>query len=208
MVGAGNLVRSGGPSTAATVQAIAATGDHLRQLVGNLGWLDTPVPESAVLLWWAVLGGLAALALVTDPRRLLIATATLVAGIATGWVSLLTSAEAIGSFQGRYSLPFLLGVPIVLAAGAEVPATSERRVQVVLRASVWVVWNMAFYAAMRRWGAGVDGVVYPWRWADWGSPLPPTVFIVLHGLCTAVLLSCDIERAVQPATTTGILDGS
>jgi hypothetical protein len=204
-----NLVRSDGVDTSVTWRIVGQTGNHLRQIVGLLGWLDAPAPDSAMFLWWAVLGGLALVALLVDVRTVAVAAGTLGIGIVLAWVLQLgQQGGELTTWQGRYSVPFLLGVPMVLAAGIQVPAISERRAQLAVRGAVWFVWNLTFYAAMRRWGAGVDGVVYPWRWGDWASPLPPLVFILLHAVFSAVLVSCDMRPGLQPQTTTGILDGS
>jgi hypothetical protein len=204
-----NVVRSEGVDMAATWQVVTATGNHLRQIVGLLGWLDAPAPDSAMFLWWAILGGLALVAMLSSARAVAVAAGTLGVGLVMGWVLPLSQqGGTLVAWQARYSLPFLLGVPMILAAGIEVPAVSERRAQLAVRGSVWFVWNLTFYAAMRRWGAGVDGVVYPWRWSDWGSPLPPLVFIVLHAVVSALLMSCDMRPERQPQATADILDGS
>ena len=53
------LSRPGGFRAETLRLVVSNTGEHLRQLVGDLGWLDTAVPSVAVFLFWAIVGGLA-----------------------------------------------------------------------------------------------------------------------------------------------------
>lgn len=208
-----NMFRPGGPSSRATIGVITQTGDHLRQMVGNLGWLDTPIPEFAMLLWWTVLGVLTALALLATPRAVGIAAGVLAGGIVTAWVLVLgVGGEASGSWQGRYTMPLIVGVPMLLARGFRIDAPSERRIRHAITWSMWVIWNGAFYAAMRRWGAGSDGTVFPWRWTTWDSPGHPAVYLIIHAAVTGCLIAATLrshrDADLQGDTATGILDGS
>ena len=208
-----NVYRAGGPSTRITFGIITQTGDHLRQMVGNLGWLDTPIPEFAMLLWWTVLGALTALALLKSPRAVGVAAGVLAAGIVTAWVLAIgLGGETSRSWQGRYTMPLILGIPMLLARGIEVDASSERRIRQAITWSMWVVWNGAFYAAMRRWGAGFDGTVFPWRWTTWDSPGHPAVYLTIHAAVTGCLIAATLrshrDADLQGNTSTGILDGS
>ncbi len=201
---AANVIRPGGANFSLTVNIISDTGQHLRQIVGLLGWVDTPPPEFAVLLWWATLGGVAVLALLATPRAAAVGAAAFATELVTSWVVRLGLGYATGAgWQGRYSMPFFVGVPMLLAAGIAIEPAREPRMAVAIRGSVWVVWNAAFYAAMRRWGAGVSGNPYPWHWELWGSPGHPAIYIVLHGLASGWLL-----WGSDRAAATGILDGS
>ena len=192
---AANLVRPGGADAATTGRIIANTGRHLRQIVGVLGWLDTPTPELAVLVWWVAIGGLASLALLAAPRAVAAAAGVLGTAIVTAWVLELGTGDTTGTYwQGRYSMPFVLGMPILLARGIGVDAIGRRRVTNAVLGAVWMVWNAAFFSAIRRWGAGVDGSVFPWRWSTWHSPGPPALFIVAHALASGWLLLRSVGR--------------
>ena len=184
-----NVLRPSGVDLDMTGRVVNLTGRHLRQLVGVLGWLDTPIPESALLLWWVVLGAMAMVALLTAPRLVAVAAGTLGAGIVMAWVLELGTGDTSGTYwQGRYTMPLIVGLPMILAMRAPQDEAAVRRARRTVHGAVWAVWNAAFYAAMRRWGSGVDGTVYPWKWTNWNAPLHPSIFLVLHALASGWLL--------------------
>jgi hypothetical protein len=199
---AANLVRTGGPDGTLTLHVISNTGRHLRQIVGVLGWLDAPIPEVAVLVWWIVLGGLAGLALLNSPRHAIFAASMLATAVITAWVLELGTGDTTANYwQGRYSMPFVVGVPMVLGAGIRTPPAARRRIVRTVQVCTWSLWNVAFVAAMHRWGSGLSGTWLPWRWHDWHQPGPISGYLVVHALASGWLLAHSV-----PPDTADILD--
>lgn len=183
---------------------IGGTGAHLRQFVGVMGWVDAPTPESGVLLWWFVVGMLFAVAVVLHVRAAVTAALGLGAVVVTAWVLELGGATAgwVGAWQGRYSVPLTVGLPVVLVlAGREVRASS--RVAVLAAIGTAIVLNLAFMNTQRRWGVGFQGTLRPWRWNTWGAPVAPALLVVVHLVASIVLVAaCASSGArTRPADT-------
>ncbi len=194
------------------MKVIQATGDHLYQLVGRLGYLDASAPMSSVILWWATVGALAGAALLFAPRHARAGALMLGLVIVSAWVLEIGSGNRTGSYwQGRYSLPATIGLPMLLALGAA-PFVSrlrngaEQRITLVVATAAWWVWNATFFAAQRRWAVGAGGSVLPWEWDTWSAPVPPIIVLFAHGAATAALLwmvatregHTDAERSAAP----------
>ena len=115
----------------------------------------------------------------------------------SAWLLELGQSADYGNYwQGRYTMPFAVGLPLVLAwrpVGAELarrPADADRRL------GSWVVSNVAFVAAQQRWGVGVNGSWYPWDWDTWGAPVVPWLLVLVHaGATRRVLAACCTSRA-------------
>src|SRR5690606_10364988 len=81
-------------------------------------------------------------------------------------------------WQGRYSLPLLVGVPLALTltrpasnpvAGQlhetrTIPATTSRAVVGAVVVGALFLVNVAAWAAVRRWAVGIHGTHRPWKW--------------------------------------------
>lgn len=166
---------------------VGQTGTHLVEAVGVLGWLDTRLPAVAVIGWMALIGVMVAGALLAGPRPLITAIALLAVVIATSWVFELYQGNTSGRYwQGRYSLPLLAGIPIVLAAGP-MSRSAARRVAWAAGGAALLVVNVAAWSAARRWGVGVDGSLAPWRWDTVHSPVAPIAVLAAHAVFTAGL---------------------
>jgi Predicted membrane protein (DUF2142) len=190
-----DLVPVGGPSGLSLAETVVAgTGRHVREAVGVVGWLDTQIPESAFALWCFGAGVVVMIALVSEqPRRVAGAVLALALFVVTGWVLEIVQGNTAGLFwQGRYALPMLIGV--ILVAGLT-PGADLRigRLAVVAPAVIAViVWNLAFFQQLRRWGVGESGSIRPWAWDTYGAPLPVLLLMAIHagasiGLCWFVL---------------------
>lgn len=106
-----------------------------REMVGVFGWGDTPPPGWVVWGWLALVVGLVVAALLVGSGRQRTVLASLVAlNVVLPTLAEVPRAEELGYiWQGRYSLPFAVAVPIL--AGAVV-ATRARLDARVLRAAV------------------------------------------------------------------------
>lgn len=197
--------RPGGYDATVTRLVIGTTGEHLRQLVGVLGWLDAPAPLIAVFAFWTMIGIMIAGALIERPSVAVFGAASLVAVIVTAWILELGQGDPGGTYwQGRYSMPFVVGLPLALALR---PGTDDsgrratgstlldtRRVGSTLAATVWIIWNLTFVAALHRWGAGVDGPWPPSSWESWNAPISPTLLILVHLVATGLLLVAQLSQ--------------
>ena len=185
---------------------IGRTGLHLREAIGVLGWLDAPLPETMVMLWVLALGVLVAAALMVDARPLLWgAAATLAAAVAASWVLEMGQGDPSGTYwQGRYYLPLLAGIPLLLSQANEtngvrphsshLPASARLGRATMLMALV--VLNVALAAAMRRWGVGIAGSLSPFAWNTYNTPIPPFLILVLH-IGASIGLWIQIPKAMN-----------
>ncbi len=180
---------------------IGQTGIDLNEAVGVVGWLDTAVPRTMVMIWLLALGLLAAAAVVGQRRAQLVgAGAVLAVAIVVSWVLTMNQNDADGTYwQGRYYLPLLVGIPIVLAT-SPVPARIGRLLGRHVGAVALIVLTAALANAMRRWAVGARGTMYPWRWDTYDTALPPIVLLVAHLAAVAVLWSA-VDR-LAPAVAT------
>lgn len=201
LAGIAVAARPGGFQGSTTRLVIAATGRHLRQLVGVLGWLSTPVPMVAVFACWMAVGALAGIGLIEYRRAPLIAATGLMVTIAVAWLLELGQGANYGEYwQGRYSMPFVVGLPLVLTwrpAGAE-PGDQRPSSSLVgpIRWTAWGVSSLAFIAAQQRWGVGSSGSWNAFEWNTWGAPVEPLLLIVVHAAAMAALIdSCTLTRS-------------
>jgi hypothetical protein len=186
------LGRRGGLEGGTARLIVSNTDDHLWQLVGVLGWLDTPVPLVGVFVFFALLGALLAVAALDQHRAAMVGVVGLVVVVCTPWLLEFGQGSTSGQYwQGRYAVPFSIGLPLVLAlrgaAGRE-RSVSLDRLAPALAAAVWFVWNLGFAAALHRWGVGLGGSWLPWKWDTWGAPVPTTVLLIVHVGASAWLL--------------------
>jgi hypothetical protein len=86
------------------------------QMVGNFGWLDTPLPHWLLWAWAGAVLFLGAIALIvgTWRQRVVLVAATAATVVLTALGNALMTTRAAGGWQGRYSLPLAVGV-VVLA---------------------------------------------------------------------------------------------
>lgn len=181
--------RAGGLDRRALNLIIGETGDNLTEAIGLLGWLDAPIPRTSVLLWMLALGVLVGAAVVVGSRTtLVLAASTIFAAIGASWVLTMLQSDPNGpSWQGRYYLPVLVGVPIVFGR-LELRGDQARRIGTVVAACGLFVTNAAFAAMMRRYGVGVEGSLRPWEWDTYGAPFPPLLLLAVHIVASALLV--------------------
>jgi Predicted membrane protein (DUF2142) len=169
------------------------TDEMLRQMVGVFGWLETRAPGATFLVWVIALGGIAALLLAVGSARF--AWALLAATAAT--VVLPVIVESVGAsksgfiWQGRYTLPLAVGVPILAGIGAgsaEGAARLARRLAVVLCLGLLIAQFLAFAQALRRYSVGSKGPVWFFSHERWAPPIPSSALVVIYALATAAAL--------------------
>lgn len=189
-------LRTGGWDTGLFLRVVEQTDDNLVEAIGRLGWLDTPLPTFVVFGWMLLTGMLVAV----SGRTWLAVSAIAVLAVVTSWSFELIQGNESGTYwQGRYSLPLLVGIPILLVRRVDVDARSARRVAQVVALGSLVFVNVAAWAAARRFGVGIDGSHLPWRWDTPLQPVPPVVILALlivstTGLALVVARSNDDHR--------------
>ena len=185
---------------------LAQTSVHLQQMIGNFGWLDAPSPALTVLVWNALVGALLMLAVAVAGRRTQWALLLSVAAVVAMPVALQipTAVDTGLIWQGRYTLPAAVGVPMVAAiALGEAPAALAEVVRRMTRwvavPSVAVAHVAAFAWAMRRYAVGLDGRFLTLS-PDWSSPLGYLTAVAVYAVPVAVL-AWVAWRSLRPTTT-------
>jgi hypothetical protein len=167
-------LRTGGWDTALFLRVVEQTDDNFVEAIGRLGWLDTPLPAFALFGWLLLSGMLVAV----SGRTWLAASVVAALAVVTAWSFELLQGNQTGTYwQGRYSLPLLVGVPILLVRRIDVDARSARRIATVVAFGALLFVNVAAWAAARRFGVGVDGSHLPWRWDTPLQPVPPLALL-------------------------------
>lgn len=183
-------VRPGGYSPSLTGTIISETGRHLTEAIGVLGWLDAPLPWFAIAGTGLLVGILAGASLVGSSRPAVIAGAVLAVAVLSSWAFELQEGSTYGRYwQGRYSLPILVGVPVVLAtslARSSDPSTRLRLARVSAGGALFVM-NVAAWSAARRWGVGLYGSMMPWDWDTALTPFPTVLVLALLASASAAL---------------------
>jgi hypothetical protein len=157
------------------------------EMLGNLGWLDTTLPTLTYVLLTVALGALALLAVAVGIRRY--ATAMLVAIVITVVTPIVLEAWQAREYgfywQGRYTLPFAVGVPLLAAFALQ--TDTGRRVLLggwfvpAVGAMLVAAHVLAFYQALRRWSVGANGPVLYWLDPKWTSTVPQFLLILAYG---------------------------
>lgn len=179
--------------------------DRLRQMVGVLGWLDTPVPQTLVVLlllgWGAVLGFLYA--------RIRIPATVLVLGfIGTALVPTVLEGLRWNDwpywYQGRITLSFT--IPFLFILLLRYGGAGVRAVTVLSIANSFVLAFMVWTNLMR-YSFGVLDYL-PLRWADpaidapmfWGTLLCVVAIVVIAAVRSGWLVA-ERKRDVQEMTS-------
>ena len=181
----------------------SSTGKHLQELVGVLGWLDAPVPMSAVLLFWATIGGLAAVAYLEQRRAAVVFAGAFCFAVVAAWMLELGQGNNYGVYwQGRYTMPFAVGLPLLLAWRSGANALIDR-LAVPIVSATWLIINLGFVESQRRWAVGIYGTWSPFRWDTWSAPIAPVVLVLVHAAITAAVAALVISQPERPARTLG-----
>ncbi len=216
----GGMAAPGVPADDSTPAYVAQAVRRLaRSFVGNLAWLEVPMPAPAVL---AVLAGLLALVVVAlvrartrRPMAVLVALPALF-GLAILWNATYrhVTVGTIGGVQGRYLFSAVAALAVVAGTGAALAAGAGRErtfslargalVPAVVGACVvMAAFGLWFgFGAMYR-AAGDDPSDAFARWAGW-SPLSSDQLLVLGGILVAAVLGVVValgtygRRSVRP----------
>jgi hypothetical protein len=185
------------PRGASEFQTMRLVADHLfsriRESIGVLGWLDTPMPTALYLVWYALPLILLGVALARSTWRQRIALVTLVVLVLVVPVIVISRrAHEIGIvWQWRDALPLAVGAVIFSAGLFEGPSGTgmlRRRVAVAIVATVSLLQVVAFYVNLRRYAVGVNGPhLFFLRNQGWSPPTGQLLTLATYGLVTASL---------------------
>jgi hypothetical protein len=150
--------------------------DLYRGMIGVFGWLDTPSPFGVTVLWTLVLGLVVVLGLAVATRReVVVLSGLLVLTVIVPIVAGVVEAHSNGFFwQGRYTLPLAVGVPIVAAAAAarsSLGSTLPSRLPIIGVGLLALCHVTDFAQALRRYTVGYDGGIMFWSHAQWSPPV-------------------------------------
>jgi hypothetical protein len=96
---------------------LTQTPQFLAQMVGLIGWNDVHIPTATTYLWYGTLVGLLLAGLIAGglrERLVLVALAVIVVAFPIAFEGYSGASYGVG-WQGRYSLPFAVGVPLLAA---------------------------------------------------------------------------------------------
>jgi predicted membrane protein DUF2142 len=191
--------------------SIGMSFTRFEQMIGVFGWLDTNSPGFTFFLWILALGSVLTLAVLVGHRRLVAAATVLVGLTILVPIALeVPNVRAAGYFwQGRYTLPLAVGVPVLagIAAAATRFGGSLRvgRFLTIVGSALVVGQILAFMQALRRYTVGVHGGVLFWRHASWSPPVPTVVIVIVFALgysaFVAWLLTMRFSGEAAPVET-------
>lgn len=189
-----------------------------RQSVGDFGWLDTPISFRLLHVYelaWVVLLLAAALAAVRRTGRFRALFSAGIAAALTVALTLILAASVanelrVGFWQGRYSVPMGVGVPLLLGYAAG--RTSDRRVRwwaagfsLLAGMIVSIVAVRSFLLFFHRNSVGIK---HPWSLTGGWQP-PGGIILWLAVLCLAMSgLALVAATAAAGPTATDSPDGS
>jgi hypothetical protein len=176
-------------------ETVGRVGTFYLEMLGNLGWLDTTLPGVTYFLLTVALGALVVLAIAIGIRSYVIGMlAAIVITVVTPIVLEVWQYNEYGLYwQGRYTLPVAVGVPLLAVFALQ--SDAGRRVLLrgwfmpALGAMLVMAHVLAFYQALRRWSDGADGPVLYWLHPDWTSIVPQFLLIVAYGAVFVVFVT-------------------
>lgn len=183
---------------------------RLEQLVGVLGWLDTPLPGALVLTWGlaALAIGLVALWVGTRRQRGLVLAMALGSVVLPVIAETLSAAEMGLIWQGRYTLPVAMGYLVVSgwtlassdAAWLRSPITSLGAVALAgFCAAAHVVTHLV---SMSRYATGPESPLLDYLGQEgWTTPLPDGLLlavVVLAALSLPALVLLGGDTPLRP----------
>ena len=201
------VTRDGGYDVDLLGTIIGETGSNLLEAVGAVGTLDARIPLWTLLLYAGVVVsiGVASFAGATGSRERRPAwtgIGVLGAAIVAAWVLEMARGNTTGTYwQGRYSLPLLMGVPMLfgLSLVDRVRRATQQWLGPVIASIGALVSIVVFVVAVRRWGVGTNGSWNPRAWDTYGAPVSTTLLIMVHGSGVAALAWAATTRHTTDA---------
>ena len=191
---ASHVVLDPDTSFASILRIVGAHGyQWLKESVGVLGWLDTPLPKALYLAWYALIAGVVALGLVVAGwrQRTVLAAICLLSFVVP--VLLVSEKARVNGivWQGRDGMPLSVGA-LVLGAALWTRSVGPQLIQRVVTTAVvgvtTVLGMIAFYVNLRRYAVGVDGPhLFFVHDTGWSPPTGQMLTLVLYGVVTTLI---------------------
>jgi hypothetical protein len=185
-------------------------GDMVQQAVSQFGWLDVPWPQLALVLWLVLVGGVTVMwwmsrSAAEVPRSLapVVLVVGLAAVVAHSWL------EVFG-WQGRYVIPLVAGVAVLLVPGMSrgYPASSPRVPVLVMALLAVVLHTGAVVWVFGRFAYGLQDLVLRFpslplprtsEWTAYGGGESLTALAVTAGVLGAAAVTLAwLERRTSP----------
>lgn len=175
--------------------------DLVLEMIGNFGWLDTWPPKLTWALALFALGTMILLGASVGSARMRVALAFAIT--MTFAVPIALEFGQVPRFgflwQGRYSLPFAVVLPILGALAMRKvldPVLARTGFPVVLAGIAAAAHVLSFYAAARRYAVGTNGRLNVlWGKTAWAPPLPIPLMVVIFTSATTCLCVVFLRRA-------------
>jgi hypothetical protein len=174
---------------------LGASFSRYREMIGLFGWQDTPSPVLTYLVWTAGIGLLFFLAIAWSKRRHVAALLALLAITIIVPVVLESGAfrDAGGpAWQGRYTLPVAVGIPILatmaLASTERGRQLAQTRLFLCLGAALAIAQFLAFTQNLRRYTVGYDAELQYWKHPQWSPPLSSLPLTIIFGIVIVVFV--------------------
>ncbi|MEU2389880.1 DUF2142 domain-containing protein [Streptomyces sp. NPDC007369] len=187
-------------------QTFGNTETYVHQMLGYFGWLDTPAPAFTWLVWLGVLAVLVALGLVYGRGRHVVALlGMLVAVVVVPVVAQALQAEKLGMvWQGRYLLPFAVGLPLMAVMTAASRSLEGphggfpwRRLTGFAVAGLALANAAAFFWTLRRFAVGTSGPWVPFA-AHWAPPGGWALWTAVYTAAAFALVLPALARDREP----------
>ncbi|MGW6708706.1 DUF2142 domain-containing protein [Streptomyces sp. NPDC054956] len=181
---------------------------YIHQMLGYFGWLDTPAPRFTWYVWLAVICVGFVLALLYSRKREAVALIGMVVAIVlVPVVAQAAQAEKIGMvWQGRYLLPFAVGLPLMVAMICARRASDKgfpwRRLVGYGAAGLAVANAIAFLWVLRRFAVGLKGPWIPFS-AHWTPPGGWPLWSVVYTVAAFALVVPVLMRDRAPELRSG-----
>jgi hypothetical protein len=177
------------------------------ELIGVFGWRDTSPPTAVFLLWTAAIAAVATIGILLARRPVVMAmlsTALLTWLLPIAFET--RDAHNAGYFwQGRYTLPLAVGVPILAAFGSaesgRIRRVASGRVLWCLGVALGVSQVLAFGQAIRRYAVGAHGPNNFFTDTAWSPPIPAALLLIGFAIAVAAwyaLLLAHPTRSDEP----------
>ena len=174
-------------------------------MIGLFGWLDTPSPALTYLLWTVAIGFLFLLAVMVAKRRhVLLILGLVIATIVVPVVLEFPAYRDVGSvfWQGRYTLPLAVGIPIVAAMSIACTEIGRRlyklRLHWIIGGIVAVGSTLAFAQNLRRYTVGYNGDVWYWLRPQWSPPASPLLLTVVYVIAVVAFVGWVLAFCQAP----------
>jgi hypothetical protein len=200
----------GWSETAILARSWDLTPARLQQMVGVMGAFDAIPWKVTYVAWFAATLSLVLLGLAASRLRMAMSIAAVVVlGIGAPILIEASHARNLGFvWQGRYTLPFIAGLPVLAGFAASTGWRVPRDVQGRLAAAVAVLLAVAqvgaFVRCLQRYVVGADGPLYFFG-GPWKPPVPALLLVFAFVLLSAAYAWLVAGRPVPRSqrTSTG-----